>query len=299
LYFQNFTSSGLATAWSYPNQSQAAVLVKQLAPSEIDENLKRKIKNYPYTQTRVWVTSIGSVAAGGTGTVVSQNMQLSSVPSRVYAYIRAKDSVLRQNPFHTDTFLQATTCKTQWGVDNRLQGARQEHLYDIAAINGLEVDWQSWSGNGINLGTVADAFGQTSAQYAGCGSIMCFGPMDLGLPLRQAPGKSEHFNLQLTLDYKNTQALALNCDLFVCVVSQGIYSIYDGQASAQLGILNDNDVLNANKSAMSEMLNYHQVRELYAGGAMEDVKAEMQAVLEQAKPAAPKKSRKSLRERLA
>lgn len=302
MYFQNHAASPNTTAWSYLNQSQAAVLVKQLAPSEIDENLKLKIKNYPYTQVRVWNTSIGSVAAAASSSVVSQNMQLASVPSRVYAYIRLKDSELRRNPFHPDTFLQIPSMSCLWGVDSRLNGASQEHLYDIAAINGLDaVDWQSWNGNGINLAGAAATFGTTgnSVKYTGCGSVISFGPMDLGLPLRQAPGKSEYFNLQLTLNYKNQTALALNVDLFVCVVSQGIYSIYDGQSSALLGILSENDVLNANKSAMSSMLTYGEAREVFAGSAMGDLKGEMKAVMESAKPAASKGvSRKTLRERL-
>jgi len=301
MWFQNHVNSnGSESAWSYPNQSQPAVLVKQLAPSEIDENLKMKIKNYPYTQIRVWNTGIGNKATGSAASqVVSSNMQLASVPSRVYAYIRLKDSELRRNPFHPDTFLQITSLNCLWGVDSRLTGASQEHLYDIACINGLDaVDWQSWNGNGINLAGAAATFG--TVKYTGCGSVLSFSPMDLGLPLRQAPGKSEYFNLQLTVGYKNQTAYDQSVDLFVCVVSQGIYSIYDGQASALLGILSENDVLNANKSAMSSMLSYGEAREVFAGSAMGDLKGEMKAVMESAKPASSKGvSRKTLRERLA
>ena len=306
MYFQAFTSTGNATIDLIPftyqtNQSQAAVLVKQLAPSEIDENLKLKVKNYPYVQTRVWVTSIGAVASAGTGTAVSQNMQLSSVPSRVYAYVRAKDSVLRATPCIPDTFLQINNCAVQWGVDSRLNGASMEQLYDIACINGCELSWADWSANPINRGLVATAWGTAgnTNQYVGSGSVLAFGPMDLGLPLRQAPGKSEHFNLQVSVGYTNKGAQSLSCDLFVVVVSQGIFSIYDGQASALLGILSENDVLNANKQAMSGMLDYNEVRELYAGATSNAMKEEMQAALKKAAPVAAPANRKSLRERLA
>ena len=299
MYFQNFTSSGNATAWSYPNQSQCAILVKQLAPSEVDENLKLKIKNYPYTQTRVFVTSIGNVTAGAAATsVTSANMQLASIPPAVLAWIRPKDSVLRQNPFFPDTFFAISQMTAVWGVDNRLNGASQEQLYDIAVINGLEKDFQSWAGIGINGDVSGSTYGTQSIQYAGCGSVCKFGPMDLGLPLRQAPGKSEYFNLQLTLQYQNvaTAGLITNADLFVCVVSQGVYSIYDGQASSTLGILSENDVLNANKAAYSHMLSYNEAREVFGGAMADNLKQEMKSVLEHG----PNKvARSTLRERLS
>ena len=299
MWFNDFTqdSAVSAIAFSYPSQSQCAILVKQLAPSEVDENLKLKIKNYPYTQTRVFITNIGSLASGASWSNASANMQLASIPPAVLVWGRVKDSLLRQNPFYPDTFLAMSALTAVWGVDNRLNGASVEQLYDISVINGLEVDFQSWAGIPFARTGQTTNFGKSAYRFAGCGSVCKFGPMDLGLPLRQAPGKSEYFNLQVTPTFTNVAANTLtNCDLFVCVVSQGVYSIYDGQASSTLGILSENDVLNANKTAYSHMLSYNEAREVFGGAMADNLKQEMKSVLEHG----PNKvARSTLRERLS
>lgn len=299
MYFQNFTSSGDSTAWSYDRSSQTAVLVKQLTPSEIDKNLSMRVKYYPYAKTRVWVTSIGSISSGSSSSVVSANMQHNSIPVKNYFFIRPKDSVLRQNPFLPDTFIQIYKAEVLAGNQTRLNDASPEQLYDVSVRNGLEVPYMSWSGEGIPQ-SVASGFGTASKQYAGCGSVIAFSPLDLGLPLRQAPGKSEYFNMQITAYYENTTDLALNCDLFVVSVYSGGLFLFEGQAIAQTGLISENDVIAAQDYALRGMQSYKEVQHMYGAGMDEDVKHELQQVVKKASaPAAGRKvSRKTLRARL-
>ena len=173
-----------------------------------------------------------AVAAGGTGTMSSNNIQLNSIPSKLYVFMRKRNQDLNSDPFSTDTFLKIKSLSIQWGNRNGvLSSADQRQLFDLACKNGFQGSWTAWSGQKVNKPALASAgFGTSAEQYAGLGSVVALDPLDLGLSALDAPGKLAQLMLQVQVDYENVSDAAITPTLYVVAISQGLFTLYNGQA---------------------------------------------------------------------
>lgn len=157
--------------------------------------------------------------ATGTSTLQSSNIQLQSIPRRMYIYARIKNSDLLYTD--TDTFLGITSISINW--NNRsglLSSATPYDLYNISKKNGCNLSWTEWSG-----GPNYVALGGTNTAYGTVGSVLCleFGT-DIGLQDLECPGIDGTYQLQMAVGVKNiNQTRAITPTLYIVTVNEGKY----------------------------------------------------------------------------
>ena len=272
--FSNFSSP----AFSYA-ETQPKLLLQYLTPQLADRQVSHdKVLNYPYFNIEQYVTDLPAIAAGATTNASTSSVQLNSIPSRLYVFARKRNQDLLAlpgageptiGPFATDTFLKISSVSLQWG--NRsgvLSSANMRQIYDLAVKAGCQLSWAEWSGEKLvnsTAGADGSGFGYAANQYAGCGSVMCIEPLDVGLDSLDAPGKNDHLMIQLTLGLQNVSAASITPAIYVVAVSQGLFSIYNGQASSMIGVLSSQDILDSHAQAANKMISYSDVQDMYGG----------------------------------
>ena len=283
MQFGNF-----APAFSYPD-SQPLLLFQYLTPQEADPTsyIERAL-TYPYFNIERFPTDIPTVAPGALHTASSNNIQLNSIPSKMYIYVRNRNALMNRDPFLPDTFAAIKNLSIQWGNRNGvLASASQQQLFDLACKNGCQMSWQAWSGQGLNKPALASAgFGTPAEQYAGTGSIIALDTLDLGLGSLDAPGKIEQLMIQVRVDFQNVSSEPMDPTLYFVSVSQGVFTIYNGQASANIGVLTSQDILDAQQQTGALNLSYAEVRRINGGNFLSSLKSGLSSVWNFLKPIA-------------
>ncbi len=278
--------SNFSPAFSYA-QSQPYLLFQYITPQLADKGANlSKVFNYPYFNIDRFPTDVPSIAAGASSQISSNNIQLNSIPSRMYIFARNTNASLYATPFLTDTFLAIENISIQFG--NRsgvLASASKRQLFDLSAKNGCNLSWQQWSGEQLNSPALASAgFGTAAKQYAACGSILCLDMIDIGLESLDAPGKLAQLMLQINVNVKNVSKAAILPTLYVVCVSQGLFSIFNGQCSSLIGVLTSNDILNSHAETGHHMLTYEDVRVINGGNFLSGWKTKLLDIWKKVKP---------------
>lgn len=276
MQFGNFTG----TPFSY-SDNQPLLLFQYLTPSLEDKSVDRRnqLMNYPYFNIERFPTDLPAVGANAQGSASSNNIQLNSIPSKMYVFVRKRNNDLYADPFSADTFLQMNSVSIQWGNKNGvLASASQKQLFDLACKNGCQMSFQAWSGQKLNRPAVAVlgagvGFGSVAQQYSGTGSILALDPLDLGLDDLDAPGKLKQLMVQVTVNYTNVSNATITPTLYFVAVSQGIFTIYNGQASCLVGVLTSENILNSIQQTGHAMLTYADVRLINGGNFLSSIKS--------------------------
>lgn len=237
---------------------------------------------YPYFDINRYPTDISPITWNNMAPtqVTSNNIQLASIPRRMYIYVRPRNSVLHASPNFTDTYYGISALNIQF--NNRtglLSGASQHQLYQMSIKNHCDMSWEQWSGQpsyatGLFPGG-AGPFPLGTSKHGTIGSIICieFGT-DIGLNEMEAPGISGQYQLLV-------QAQVYNCDptlahdatdltMYIVVVNEGSFTIPSyGKADAQIGIISRNDVLNAQRNPF---INYEDIQEVNGGNFLSGLK---------------------------
>jgi hypothetical protein len=199
---------------------------------------KGYISEYPYYQIDNYVTIGDDMAPGDIAVVASGEFTLPRLPTKIFVYARQPDSVMSATPFNPDCFMAIQAVNLRWNNRFVLNGAHQTQLYQIAVKNGVQMDYTSWSGLGINTALNASAgFGLAANQYGGTGSICCFDPLDLGLTpdMSQYPERQVSFQINVTL--KNIAAGIQTPALYIVTLTDGVLRIVDGIVTTHLGVI--------------------------------------------------------------
>lgn len=189
---------------------------------------------YDYHGISRYITDGTTIAPGASTNIVSNSVQLSSVPNYVYIYAR------RSNATHTytksDTFMALNSIELSYG--NRsgiLAGTPPQGLYDIAVRNGCTDTFPEWypSGNGPR-------------QIFGCGSVLKLKwGVDVPLSPLDSPGVQRSQNLSVKVNVTNTQPDNCTISLYIVVVESGLMMVQPSKTILQTSILSSNDSLNA------------------------------------------------------
>jgi hypothetical protein len=115
----------------------------------------------------------------------------------------------------------------------------------------------------------------STSQVYGTGSILAIDPIDLGLDSIDAPGKLQQTSVYCSFVGRNLANADQEMEMYVVAVSQGIFTLFNGQASSLIGILNSNDILNAHEQYSGEMLSYDDARDMYGGNFYSDIKSDL------------------------
>jgi len=278
--FNATLNSKLTNVGSY----EAALLFQYITPQLVDRGQSmNKVLNYPYFNIERWPgSSQQSPTTLATATFTSNNVQLSSIPSKVYIFVRPTNASLQANPCIPDCFARIEKVNIQWG--NRsglLASASIQQLYDISVRAGCCLSYNDWAAVPMAKNLTSSTFGGTHVY--GTGSVLAIDPIDLGLDSIDAPGKLQKTSLYVSCDIRNMGAATQAMELYVVAVSQGIFTLFNGQASSLIGVLNSNDVLNAHEQTAGRMVSYADARRMYGGNFLSDIKADLQGLLKKKK----------------
>ena len=302
--FNQVAWTGLSSAAFSYSQNQPTLFFQYITPQLVDRgSAMQKVLNYPLSVVQRYPVDYMSMSAlaynaapNATESATAQpmnsvNVQLNSIPTRLHIFARAQNQALQLNPFYTDSFLRlaqgGSPLNLQWG--NRsglLASASIQQLYDISVRSGCTLSYADWAGLGQASGALTSATWASNVpggHYYGTGSIMVIDPIDLGLDSVDAPGKLEQITLQINASYQNVSNAPIVPTFYVVAISAGLFTLFNGQASSLIGVLNSNDILNSHKNTEAQLHNYQQARNLYGGNFLSDLKQNLSGLKKKAK----------------
>lgn len=256
--FNNFTALNPAP-FSY-GSAVPQLLYKYITPSVL-QTIPRSVV-YPYFNVDRYPSDFTSaLAPNAETTLVSQNIQLKSIPRRMYIYARNNNSTLYSAPSFTDTYLAITGITVNWNNNQGLlSSARPEDLYKISVKNHCNLSYTQWSGGPVYQS------GSFVTKHGTIGSVLCLEfATDIGLAGDEAPGLLGTYQLQMNVNVRNVnQTQNVTPVLMIVVVSEGTFTIEDNRAVTQVGVISKQDILDARMN-MSPYVNYEDIQRVNGG----------------------------------
>lgn len=238
---------------------QCAMFIKYITPQETQVLSPQKAITYPYFDVQRFTTDNSPVNAGVTQIFTSNNVQLSSIPRRLYIYIREKNQDLYSNCSNTDTYFSIQNVNIQFMNKNGLlSSCNQNQLYQMAKKNHCNMSYTQWSGGPVYK---AGSFTQTMGTI---GSILSVEfASDIGLDSIDAPGKLQQCTLQVQVTATNISGRTISPSLMVVPVLEGSFTIQGlGSASVNIGVITSKDIYECQGSPF---VNYSDLEQVNGG----------------------------------
>ena len=246
--------------------TNSRVNVQFLTPS-LDVPLPPK-SVVPYMEFPRYITAYqgGAVPAGGVFQVQSQTITLPQIPDLFIIYAKPVASSLTTTQgdwyFPVATAADNVTAPLSINFDNfagLLSSQTAEQLYAMSVKNGLDMDFNSWVGEGHlgaaqytgslgGAGGAAGTFGGGAAGRAALvGGFLVLKPsQDVTLQTGQAPSLVGNFTFQFNLQLKNTSAVQqTGIQLYVITANSGFFESIRGSSRIIKGVLSEQDIISA------------------------------------------------------
>lgn len=219
----------------------------------------------PYLEFPRYITQVANpLAAAGTAgdsaQLVSQTITLPQIPDLLIIYVKAiadpavtavdrsKDPALPQFgsaylPVLSSQNGSRSVAPLSVNFDNfsgLLSSHTTEQLYAMSVRNGLEMDWNTWSGQG----RVASGSGGKSVPTVG-GFLVLKPGVDLTLQEGQAPSLVGNFTLQFNLSVRNTFDFSVRPQIFIITANSGFFESIRGSSRIIKGVLSEQDIIAA------------------------------------------------------
>lgn len=303
-----FNSGASGGVWANP------VLNVQFLTPSLDVPLPPK-SVVPYMEFPRYITQSqnGSINAYGSANgyvaqLQSQTITLPQIPDLLIIYVKAtqvsggaagvQDPL---DPSYCDAYLPIasqfnSSIKNPLSInfDNfsgLLSSHTTEELYQMSISNGLEMDWNQWSGlarspAAIPVTTVGALTGTYPGYASGAwrplsGGFLVLKPSkDITLQSGQAPSLVGNFTLQFNLQVVNTYPFAVQPTLYVITANSGFFESIRGSSRIIKGVLSEQDIISApvasaqtheglkrlvgGKLSFGSLANvYHKAKEIY------------------------------------
>lgn len=234
---------------SFPqNQgAQPYILLQFVTPQETQIIPANMPLTYSYYDVLRFPTDVAAAVAGSTNTYNSNNIQLSSIPRRLYIYVRERNSDLYSNASKTDTFFQINQISLQFlNKNGLLASASMNQIYNICVKNGCKLSWNQWQGSNL----LSQPSGATFVKVGGVGAVVCLEfAQDIGLDSLMCPGILTQSQLQVTVTCTNISGRTINPTLYLVPILEGTFTIISaGNASLNVGVLSQQDVLDCHQA---------------------------------------------------
>jgi hypothetical protein len=125
-----------------------------------------------------------------------------------------------------------------------------EELYAMSVKNGLEMDWEAWSGTarsaslgGYSVGGMPRTAGGTIPTVGGF--LVLKPSQDITLQSGQAPSLVGNFTLQFNLSVYNPTPSAITPQLYVITANSGFFESIRGSSRIIKGVLSEQDIISA------------------------------------------------------
>lgn len=169
---------------------------------------------------------------GGKTEITSNNIQLSSIPKKVYIFVRRNNDTLSH--YTADAFARIHRISIDFNATSGIMASASElDLWRMSCDNGARISWDAW-------------------RYYG-GSVLCidFGK-NIGLSAQQAVGMLGTYNFSFKLEFSNINTEEMKMQMFTIFESVGILSVQDQKIIKQIGILSPNDVVDSDEIAQGD-----------------------------------------------
>lgn len=214
----DFTANG--SNFTYRDK-QPKALITYLKP-EVDTSPKLNAFKYHRFLSQSVVDPDGSLASGSSRVIEGPNMLLNVCPTKVFIYAKRPRSSYTTNPYLPDAFCAIETIQLSWNNKVVMNNIHKSKLFKISQSNGLQYEYASWSGEGLNLAVAPNIFGTSDYQFGGCGTIICLDVLDFGITLEQQRAmRGEQYNLQVNATVTNIASDAFVPELFCVVLIDG------------------------------------------------------------------------------
>lgn len=254
------------------------ILTQYITPQETQILSPNQPLSYPYFDIQRYPTGQSPVGAGANATLNSNNIQLSSIPRRMYIYVRDSNQELYNSCTLTDTYFSIQNISIQFMNKNGLlASASPMQLYEMSKKNHCQLSWTQWSGNPVcPLGAIPSGAGPftpfTDFYIYPIGSIVCLEfATDIGLESLEAPGKLGQYQLQVTVQATNISNRMITPTLYLVPILEGVFCIPShGRALINIGVITSQDILD---SKNSPWLNYNDVENVSGGDFFSGIKS--------------------------
>jgi hypothetical protein len=318
--FQFVLGNNLQRIWSHDLTSgvtfssfnvqigQPALLFTYITPKLL-EPIPRSL-SYSYMVVDRYPTDANvSVAPNSAIPISSNNIQLNTIPRRVYIYARQRNADLTMSS--TDTFFALNQININYNnVSGLLSSASAMDLYNISKKNGCNLSWPEWSGgvfsNAISIApptfnqqgvpvtfaAVVPGSNPATPLPSGAyptglvGSVLCLDlGVDIGLDDIHSPGEIMTSQLQVNANFTNINQLqAINPTMYLVVISEGIWTVENMNSISQIGVLSKQDIVEAHKK---RGYNYSGLDNIYGGNILNTLKKYGRKIWHGIKVAAP------------
>ena len=272
----SFNQTASTSVWANPY-----VNVQFLTPS-LDVPLPPK-SVVPYMEYPRFITQPqnATIASGQPLQIQSQTITLPQIPDLLIIYVKAIQVAGQPDPQHNsfgEAYLPiASQYNTGGAVRNPLSinfdnfsgllsSHTTEELYQMSVRNGLDMDWNTWSGltrsatqvvgnNGgsswasssaTNYASSAYQFVEAGALRATTGGFLVLKPsVDITLQSGQAPSLVGNFTLQFNLTVFNTYNFTVQPQLYVITANSGFFESIRGSSRIIKGVLSEQDIISA------------------------------------------------------
>ncbi len=242
LWSHNATSGENITAVNVEILESPALLFTYITPDLLDmPNISDDIV-YPYYNIDRYVDRGQAVNAGASFSRTSNNIQLNSIPKRIYIFARRKNDDKRIE--HADTYARLDSISLSWNNRNGLfSGAQTEDLYLTSVRNGLNMSFDQW--------------------YKYQGSVFCIDfAKDIGMSSIEAPGLLGTYQFQYTANFTNVNDVdaSVDFDVFTVVVSEGTFTIAQNRAISQIGVEKKNFCYKLQRFVVPQNINFNMAQ---------------------------------------
>lgn len=121
-----------------------------------------------------------------------------------------------------------------------LSSHTSEQLYHMSVKNGLEMDWETWSG----LARVPTGPGGKRVSTVG-GFLVLKPGIDITLQSGQAPSLVGNFTLQFNVRVRNTYPFKVTPQIYVITANSGFFESIRGSSRIIKGVLSEQDIIAA------------------------------------------------------
>jgi hypothetical protein len=247
-----------------PGGTLPLLLIEYITPQETQVLSPNMSISYPYFDIQRYPTQLSSMPAGpNQRTDPSNNIQLSSIPRRLYIFVRDSNQNLYNNMSLTDSYCPITNVSIQFMNKNGLlASASPMQLYMMSVKNGLNMSWTQWSGqaNGPQDSLLATSGGPICVEFA----------TDIGLDSLHAPGKLGQYMLQVQVTYKNTSNRTISPVLYLAPVLEGTFTIPSlGRSLINIGVITSQDILDAQSKPG---ISYSDIEDVHGGNFFTGIK---------------------------
>lgn len=236
-----YATTGTGAPW----YGQTRVNVQYLTPS-LDIPLPAK-SIVPYMEFPRYVQRYAQqtdFTIGSPKTISSQTIVLPQVPDMLIIYAKPATDL---GPQFGDYYFPPQNISLNFdNFAGLLSSHSQAQLYSMAVHNGLEMNFEQFTGVALSGGR-ASSTPPLAPRIQTVGGFLVLKPgQDFALQSGQAPSLIGNFTLQFNLQIKNTSAVDNpDVNLFVIAVNSGFFETLAGSSRIIKGVLSEADIISA------------------------------------------------------